>query len=119
MATSAKSQNNQSELSKLQYFVLTRLVRGQKSGQSLREDLASNGMKRTGPGFYQIMYRLLKGGLIEVEEKPIILGGKQYREKHYRITDKGVFACEEHFRFAITAAPNVIKHKFPITFAVD
>ena len=45
----------------LQFLVLDILTTGQEFGRQLRKQLAANGVRKSGPGFYQLMARMEDG----------------------------------------------------------
>ena len=73
----------------LQVFLLQQLINGEKSGKELRQLLADNGAKKSGPGFYQIMSRLEDDGLVDPRWKNIEVNGHKVRERRYKITGGG------------------------------
>jgi DNA-binding PadR family transcriptional regulator len=77
------------ELTHLQFLVVGFLTQRPLSGRDVRERLREFGVRRSGPGFYQLMARLEDAGLVDGSYRQEIVEGQIIRERHYRITPKG------------------------------
>ena len=76
-------------LTHLQFLVLGVLRADEQPGRIVREALASYGVRRSGPAFYQLMARLERAGLIEGWYEQITVGDQAVTERRYRITQEG------------------------------
>ena len=70
-------------LTHLQFLVLGVLRSEEQPGRVIRQALASYGVKRSGPAFYQLMARLEKAKLVEGWYD------QNVTERRYRITPEG------------------------------
>ena len=95
------------EVSRLQFLVLGTLLRGAVAGHAIRAQLDDYGVRKSGPGFYQLMARLEDAELVEgwYESKQ----GKQrrVRERHYRVTAQGRLAWTESSEFFLKVIQDV------------
>ena len=76
-------------LTHLQFLVLGVLRTEEQPGRVIRQALASYGVKRSGPAFYQLMARLEKAQLVEGWYEQIAVGDQSVTERRYRITPEG------------------------------
>ena len=76
-------------LTHLQFLVLGLLRNGEQPGRLLRDALASHGVKRTAPAFYQLMARLERDGLVEGWYGQITVGAQAVTERRYRLRPQG------------------------------
>ncbi len=76
-------------LSHLQFLVLGTLLQGSRPGREVRDELRRFGVKRSGPGFYQLMARLEEAELVEGSYKQKIIAGQIIRERSYRLRGTG------------------------------
>jgi DNA-binding PadR family transcriptional regulator len=76
-------------LTHLQYLVLGVLRSDAQPGRVLRQALASYGVRRSAPAFYQLMARLEKAKLVEGWYELITVGDQSVTERRYRITPEG------------------------------
>ena len=76
-------------LTHLQYLVLGVLRSEPQPGRTLRKALASFGVRRTGPAFYQLMARMEKDRLVDGWYEQVTAGDQAVTERHYRITPEG------------------------------
>jgi len=83
----------------LQFLVLASLFDGEQSGRFLRQKLAENGERKSGPAFYQMMARLEDAGLVRGHYDQKIVEGQIIKERHYRITGTGTKACRRAYQF--------------------
>jgi len=91
------------KLSHLQFLVVGLLTGGPLSGRDLRVRLRDFGVRRSGPGFYQLMARLEDAGLVEGAYRQDVIEGQIIRERHYAITSQGSQAWEASRRFYVDA----------------
>ena len=92
-------------LTHLQFLVLGLLRNGEQPGRTIRETLATHGVKRTGPAFYQLMARLERDGLVEGWYEQITAGDQTVTERRYRMRPQGtrLWAEARDFYVAIGA----------------
>jgi hypothetical protein len=83
------------DLTHLQFLVLTTLLDGEQAGRYVREKLAEQGVRKTGPAFYQLMARLEDSGLVKGWYDQKIVEGQIIKERRYKLTGTGVRAWEE------------------------
>jgi DNA-binding PadR family transcriptional regulator len=76
-------------LTHLHYLVLGVLRADEQPGRVLRHALASYGVRRTAPAFYQLMARLEASKLVEGWYEQIVSGDQTVTERRYRITPEG------------------------------
>ena len=76
-------------LTHLQFLVLGVLRADEQPGRIVREALASYGVRRSGPAFYQLMARLERARLVEGWYEQITVGDQAVTERRYRITPEG------------------------------
>jgi DNA-binding PadR family transcriptional regulator len=76
-------------LTHLQYLVLGVLRTEEQPGRVLRQALASYGVRRSGPAFYQLMARLEKARWVEGWYEQVTVGDQAVTERRYRITPEG------------------------------
>lgn len=76
-------------LTHLQFLVLGLLQKGEQPGRIMRDALASHGVKRTAPAFYQLMARLERDGLVEGWYEQITVGDQAVTERRYRLRPAG------------------------------
>lgn len=83
-----------SQLPALQFAVLT-LIDGRTPGRTLRSELAAKyGIRRSGPGFYQLMARLETDGSVRGSYEHSLIDGQPIKERVYVRTAKGTKAVE-------------------------
>ena len=76
-------------LTHLQFLVLGIVRSQEQSGRTIREVLATYGVRRTAPAFYQLMSRLESSGMVEGRYEQIVVGDQAVTERRYRITAEG------------------------------
>lgn len=86
-------------LSNLQFLVLGTLLQGPRPGREIREALRRFGVKRSGPGFYQLMARLEEASFIEGSYNQKIVEGQIIRERAYRLRAPGRTAWNQCRKF--------------------
>ena len=86
-------------LSHLQFLVLGILLQDQRPGREIRDELRRFGVKRSGPGFYQLMARLEESELVDGSYNQKIVEGQIIRERTYRLRGAGRTAWNQCRRF--------------------
>jgi DNA-binding PadR family transcriptional regulator len=86
-------------LTHLQYLVLGVLRSDEQPGRVLRQALASYGVRRSGPAFYQLMARIERAGLVEGWYEQVVVGDQAVTERRYRITPEGTRQWADAHRF--------------------
>jgi len=76
-------------LTHLQFMLLGFLQQGPTCGQELRDALRSAGVRRSGPGFYQLMSRLEDSGFVRGRYEQRIVSGQIIRQRCYELTALG------------------------------
>jgi DNA-binding PadR family transcriptional regulator len=87
------------ELTHLQFFILSSLGLGSKSGATVRRELARQGHRKSGPAFYQLMARLEDAGVISGSYKSHVVDGYRVKERWYGLTGAGARACNATLEF--------------------
>jgi DNA-binding PadR family transcriptional regulator len=77
------------DVTHLQYLVLGQLRSHEQSGRAIRETLATYGVRRSAPAFYQLMSRLESAGLAQGRYEQIVVGDQAVTERRYQITREG------------------------------
>ena len=90
-------------LSHLQFLVAGTLRSRTVPGRDIRETLLAFGVRKSGPGFYQLMSRLEDAGLVEGAYHQEIVDSQIIRERHYRLTAEGSRAWEGSRDFYLDA----------------
>lgn len=88
-----------SELTQLQFLVLTKIGAVERSGRDLRELLAEEGYDKSSPAFYQLMSRMEDAKLVVGKNYPITVGKQKAVERRYKVTGDGLKAANEARRF--------------------
>jgi DNA-binding PadR family transcriptional regulator len=91
--------DNLPPLSHLQFAVLDVLGTNTMAGKHLRENLAANGIKKSGPSFYQLMARLEEAKLVEGRIDQKIVDSQIIKERFYKVTGEGSRALQAQARF--------------------
>lgn len=86
-------------LTHLHYLVLGVLRTEEQPGRVLRQALASYGVRRSGPAFYQLMARIERAKLVEGWYEQVTVGDQAVTERRYRITREGAKLWGEAHRF--------------------
>ena len=76
-------------LTHLQFLVVSLLMKGEAPGRAVRARLKQEGVRQSGPGFYQMMAALEDGGMVEGRYEQQIIDGQIIRERHYRALAEG------------------------------
>jgi DNA-binding PadR family transcriptional regulator len=77
------------EVTHLQFQILAILMGQQLSGQSVRDELRSQGIRKSGPGFYQLMARLEDAGFVQGWYELNEIDGQVVKERWYKLTAAG------------------------------
>ena len=100
-------------LTHLQFLILTALVDAPEvPGRVIRDTLASFGVRRTAPAFYQMMARLERAGLVEGWYEQIVVGDQAVTERRYRITNAGTSRCRETRQFYADTVPAALRRRW-------
>jgi DNA-binding PadR family transcriptional regulator len=86
-------------LTHLHYLVLGVLRTEEQPGRVLRQALASYGVRRSGPAFYQLMARIERAKLVDGWYEQVLVGDQAVTERRYRITRDGARQWAEAHRF--------------------
>lgn len=87
------------EITHLQFLVLGSLRRGELPGLTIRRMLTENGVRRSGPAFYQMMSRLEESGLVRGRYRQKVTGGHTVTERRYQLSKAGSAAWERTCEF--------------------
>lgn len=88
------------KLTHLQFYVLSVLMDGQKSGREVRGLLArEHSQKKTRAAFYQLMARLEEAKLIKGWYESKHVAGNTIKERRYEILGAGAQAFEDQTAF--------------------
>lgn len=77
------------DLTHLQILVLKTIANDAHTGRFIRDKLAEEGEKKSGPAFYQLMSRLEDVQLVSGWYETQAVFGQTIKERHYRTTIKG------------------------------
>lgn len=91
------------KLSHLQFLVIGIVRGGKLPGRVVRARLRDFGVRKSGPGFYQLMARLEDSGLVEGDYHQEIVEGQIIRERHYELTASGSTAWQGSRDFYVDA----------------
>jgi DNA-binding PadR family transcriptional regulator len=80
------------ELTHLQFIVIGVLLADEQSGKDIRRELKRQGVRRTGPAFYQMMARLEEAGWIDGFYTQEVVDAQIIKERRYRVKPSGVRA---------------------------
>jgi hypothetical protein len=92
------------DITHLQFLVLTSLLDGEQPGRCIRDRLAEEGVRKSGPAFYQLMARLEDEKLVAGWYDEKVVDGQRIKERRYRITGAGTRACHQAYNFYHHAA---------------
>ncbi|MFQ5529136.1 MAG: PadR family transcriptional regulator [Gemmatimonadota bacterium] len=87
------------KLTHLQFVILGLIQEGATSGKELRAALRDDGMRKSGPSFYQLMARLEDSGWVAGEYRQRVVEGQTIRERHYDLTPTGTRALQASTAF--------------------
>lgn len=91
-------------ISHLQFLTLDLLLRGERAGRTLREEVRRFGVRQSLAAFYQLMARLDRDGLVVGWYEQVTIGGQVVTERRYRLTAAGRAAWAETRAFYAEAA---------------
>ena len=93
-------------LTHLQFLVLGVLRANEQPGRVIRQAIATYGVRRSGPAFYQMMARLERDGLVEGWYEQITAGGQAVKERRYRIKPAGarLWSATQSFYESVSGA---------------
>src|SRR5918993_3145069 len=74
----------------MQFLVLGLLKAQEQPGRVIREALASYGVKRSAPAFYQLMARLERDRLVDGWYEQVMAGDQSGTERRYRLRPAGL-----------------------------
>lgn len=77
------------KLTHLQFSILGCIAGGATSGKEIRAALKRDGMRRSGPAFYQVMSRLEDAGWVTGDYRQQVIDGQIIRERYYSLTPAG------------------------------
>ena len=88
------------KLTHLQFYVLSVLMDGQKSGREVRDKLTTeHGQKKTLAAFYQLMSRLEDAGMVKGWYESKHVDGVTIKERRYELLGAGINALEKQEAF--------------------
>lgn len=95
----------------LQFLVL-KLLRDNRdqSGRELRECLKIEGVRKSGPAFYQMMARIEEAKLAKGWYVEKIVDGQMIRERRYKITSSGTAAHDAAIAFYTRTIPRGLNY---------
>ena len=73
----------------LQYLVLDLILHDEHSGRFIRDRLAEEGVRISGPAFYQLMSRLENAALVSGWYESFVVDGQTIKERRYEIGARG------------------------------
>ena len=90
------------DITHLQFLILAILMEREQSGRFVREKLAEQGVRKSGPAFYQLMARLEDSRFVKGWYDQKIVDGQIIKERRYKLTGHGAKAVErvEYFYLA-------------------
>ena len=92
------------EITHLQFFVIGTLMNGEVSGKHVRAELRQQGVRKSGPAFYQLMARLEDSGFVSGRYDQKVIDGQIIKERRYKLCGKGVQAWERTRDFYLEQA---------------
>ena len=91
------------QLTHLQFLVLSHLAAGESSGREMRAYLRENGVRQSGPAFYQFIAGMEDAGYVEGWYEQQVVDGQIIRERHYRPLASGRRALQRSRDFYAAA----------------
>ena len=86
-------------LSHDQVLVLECVGTSEVKGRHVREQLANNNRRKSGPAFYQMMSRMEEAGYVDGWYEQKIVEGQIIKERTYKMTGKGHRALTETLEY--------------------
>jgi DNA-binding PadR family transcriptional regulator len=83
------------DITHLQFLLLTALLDGERPGRELRTLLESEGHKKSGPAFYQLMARMEDAKLVKGRYEQKVVEGQIIKERVYTVTGAGTAAVAD------------------------
>jgi len=80
------------DLTHLQFLVLASLMGSKRAGRELRAKLAEQGVRKTGPAFYQLMARMEDARLVKGWYEQKIVDGQIIKQRWYEARADGLRA---------------------------
>ena len=77
------------DITHLQCLLLTALLDSERPGRELRDLLAQEGHRKSGPSFYQLMSRLEDAKFVKGRYDQKVVEGQIIKERVYKITASG------------------------------
>jgi len=100
-------------LTHLQFLILSVLLHApEEPGRAVRDTIATFGVRRTAPAFYQLMARLERAGLVEGWYEQITVGDQAVTERRYRITKPGATRWQETRQFYEQTVPAALRRRW-------
>jgi hypothetical protein len=81
--------DNLPEITHLQFLVLSLVTTNPIKGKDLREALKKAGVRKSGPGFYQLMSRLEEARMVEGWYEAFVIEGVPIKERTYKLLGRG------------------------------
>ena len=76
-------------LTHLQFLVVSLLMKGDAPGRAIRDSLKREGVRQSGPAFYQMMAALEDNGIVQGHYEQQIVDAQIIRERHYKVLADG------------------------------
>ena len=92
-------------ITSLQYFILCQLADADLAGHELRSKLQKEGIRKSGPAFYQLMARLEDARMVTGWYENATIDGQIVRERRYEITCGGRSAAFDYAAYAARHLP--------------
>ena len=90
-------------LTHLQFAVLDALGAQERSGREVRAALRERGIRKSGPGFYQLMARLEDAGFVKGWYDQKVIDGQIIKERRYKMLGAGAKAKDRTWDFYMAA----------------
>jgi DNA-binding PadR family transcriptional regulator len=87
------------DLSALQFLVIRALGGKERPGKEIRGKIAEYDHRMSKPAFYQLMARLEEAGFVKGVYHLVEIAGQVAKERHYKVTAKGLEAYNATTRF--------------------
>ena len=99
-------------LTHLQFLVVSLLMKGDASGKDIRASLKREGVRQSGPGFYQMMAALEDNGIVQGRYEQQIVDSQIIRERHYKVLADGRKSWQEcrDFYARLLSAKHALAH---------
>ena len=78
------------EITHLQFLVMGTLMNGEVAGRHVRNELQRQGVRKSGPAFYQLMARLEDAAFVSGRYIQKVIDGQVIKERRYKLCGKGV-----------------------------